>query len=131
MYRLKLPPWLVLLTPAIFILAVVVLVPLVLSLYSSFTAFQLTRPDSLYKWIGTFNYQKAAGDPNFWSAFGRTVLLLTIALNLEMLLGLGLGCIQLHLLLDDGLHKIFLLFLLLFLLFLPLWWFLFHHFFLR
>lgn len=91
MYRLKLPPWLVLLTPAIFILAVVVLVPLVLSLYSSFTAFQLTRPDSLYKWIGTFNYQKAAGDPNFWSAFGRTVLLLTIALNLEMLLGLGLA----------------------------------------
>jgi len=91
MYRQKLPPWLVLLTPAIMILAVVVLIPLVLSLYSSFTAFQLTRPDSIWNWIGTFNYQKAAGDANFWRAFGRTVLLLTLALNLEMLLGLGLA----------------------------------------
>lgn len=31
------------------------------------------------------------GDGQFWSAFGRTVLLLTVALNLEMLLGLGLA----------------------------------------
>ncbi|RID91097.1 sugar ABC transporter permease [Gemmobacter lutimaris] len=91
MSRLKLPPWLVLLLPAIIILMAVVLVPLVLSFYSSFTAYQLTRPDSLTKWIGTFNYRKAAGDANFWWAFGRTVLLLTIALNLEMLLGLGLA----------------------------------------
>ncbi len=89
--RLRLPPWLVLLLPAIIILAAVVLVPLVLSFYSSFTAYQLTRPETLWKWIGTFNYQKAAGDPNFWWAFGRTVVLLTIALNLEMLLGLGLA----------------------------------------
>lgn len=91
MSRLKLPPWLVLLLPAIIILMAVVLVPLVLSFYSSFTAYQLTRPDSLTKWVGTFNYRKAAGDANFWWAFGRTVLLLTIALNLEMLLGLGLA----------------------------------------
>jgi multiple sugar transport system permease protein len=89
--RLKLPPWLVLLLPALIILSAVVLVPLVLSFYSSFTAYQLTRPETLWKWIGTFNYQKAAGDPNFWWAFGRTVVLLTIALNLEMLLGLGLA----------------------------------------
>lgn len=91
MYRTKMPPWLVLLTPAFVILALVVGVPLLLSLYSSFTAFQLTRPDSLFRWIGTFNYAKAAGDPNFWWAFGRTVLLLTLALNIEMLLGLGLA----------------------------------------
>ena len=78
MTRLRLPPWLVLLLPAIIILAAVVLVPLVLSFYSSFTAYQLTRPETLWKWIGTFNYRKAAGDANFWWAFGRTVLLLTI-----------------------------------------------------
>ena len=91
MSRLKFPPWLVLLMPAIVILSVVVVVPLILSLYSSFTAFQLTRPESLYRWVGSFNYVKAASDANFWSAFGRTVLLLTLALNLEMLLGLGLA----------------------------------------
>ena len=91
MYRMRLPPWLVLLMPAFVILLAVVAIPLVLSLYSSFTAFQLTRPETITKWIGTFNYEKAIGDANFWSAFGRTVLLLTVALNLEMLLGLGLA----------------------------------------
>lgn len=77
--------------PAFVILLAVVTIPLVLSLYSSFTAFQLTRPETITRWIGTFNYEKAIGDANFWSAFGRTVLLLTVALNLEMLLGLGLA----------------------------------------
>lgn len=77
--------------PAIIILLAVVLIPLVLSLYSSFTPYKLTRPDSLYRWIGTFNYEKAMGDAKFWAAFGRTVVLLTIALNLEMLIGLGLA----------------------------------------
>ena len=91
MTRPKLPQWLVLLLPAIILLAVVVMVPLLFSLYSSFTPYHLTRPDTLWKWIGTFNYQKAVGDANFWKAFGRTVVLLTIALNLEMLLGLGLA----------------------------------------
>ncbi len=87
----KFPPWLALLMPAIVLLAAVVLVPLVLSFYSSFTSYKLTKPDTLYNWIGTFNYQKAAGDIYFWTAFGRTVLLLTVALNLEMVLGLGLA----------------------------------------
>ena len=91
MYRMRLPPWLVLLMPAFVILLAVVTIPLVLSFYSSFTAFQLTRPETITRWIGTFNYEKAIGDANFWSAFGRTVLLLTVALNLEMLLGLGLA----------------------------------------
>ncbi len=87
----RLPPWLALLLPAIVILLVVVLVPLLLSLYSSFTPYRLTRPESLYKWIGEYNYVKVATDANFWMAFGRTVFLLTVALNLEMLLGLGLA----------------------------------------
>lgn len=91
MRRLSLPPWLVLLMPAIIIITAVVLIPLVLSFYSSFTAYQLTRPATLFKWLGMFNYVKAATDWNFWAAFGRTVLLLTIALNVEMLLGLGLA----------------------------------------
>ncbi|RCK42987.1 MULTISPECIES: carbohydrate ABC transporter permease [Thalassospira] len=91
MNRLKLPPWLVLLLPAIIILSAVVLIPLVLSLYSSFTSYRLTRPDSIFNWVGFFNYEKALTDVKFWAAFGRTVLLLTVALNLEMLFGLGLA----------------------------------------
>ncbi|WP_197919501.1 carbohydrate ABC transporter permease [Thiosulfatihalobacter marinus] len=91
MSRFRPPAWFVLLLPAIIILAAVVLVPLILSFYSSFTPYKLTRPETLYKWIGTFNYEKAMKSAHFWAAFGRTVLLLTIALNLEMLMGLGLA----------------------------------------
>lgn len=91
MYRSRIPPWLVLLSPAFIVLLLVVAIPLVLSFYSSFTAFQLTRPETITRWIGTFNYEKAVTDANFWAAFGRTLLLVTLALNLEMLLGLGLA----------------------------------------
>ncbi|KUF09907.1 carbohydrate ABC transporter permease [Pseudoponticoccus marisrubri] len=87
----RLPPHIVLLMPAVIVLAAVVLIPLVLSLYSSFTPFRLTRPDSIYQFIGFRNYERIFTDADFWIAFGRTVLLLTIALNLEMVLGLGLA----------------------------------------
>ncbi len=87
----KLPPWLLLILPAIIILAAVILIPLMFSLYSSFTSYRLTRPDTLFNWIGTFNYEKAVKSSVFWAAFGRTILFLTVALNLEMFLGLGLA----------------------------------------
>lgn len=83
--------WLVLLFPAFLIIAAVVLIPLIFSLYSSFTPYKLTKPSTLWRWIGTFNYEKILNDWKFWAAFGRTVLFLTIALNLEMVLGLGLA----------------------------------------
>jgi multiple sugar transport system permease protein len=66
-------------------------VPLVLSLYSSFTPFRLTKPESFFVFIGLRNYQAILTNRDFWYAFGRTVLLLTVALNLEMLLGLCLA----------------------------------------
>jgi multiple sugar transport system permease protein len=80
-----------LLMPAIVILAVTIAAPLLFSLYSSFTAYRLTRPETLWIFVGWRNYVNVFSDPVFWQAFGRTVLLLTIALNLEMLLGLGLA----------------------------------------
>jgi len=80
-----------LLMPAILVLSAVVALPLLLSLYSSFTAFRLTRPESIWIWISFRNYQNVLTDSGFWIAFGRTVLLLTLALNLEMLFGLGLA----------------------------------------
>ncbi|SDD18364.1 multiple sugar transport system permease protein [Paracoccus isoporae] len=87
----RLPPHLLLLLPAVLILAAIVVIPLGLSLWSSFTPFRLTRPDTMYDFIGLRNYARLLGDAQFWSAFGRTVLLLTVALNLEMVLGLGLA----------------------------------------
>ena len=69
-------------------MAAVILIPLIFSLYSSFTPYKLTRPSTLWRWVGTFNYEKILTDWKFWSAFGRTVLFLTIALNVQLLMGL-------------------------------------------
>ena len=83
-------PYLLLL-PAIVVILSVVLVPLLLSFWTSFTNYNLTKPDTLYNFIGLRNYQRLMGNTEFWWAFGRTFLFITIALNLEMLLGLGLA----------------------------------------
>jgi len=88
-FRVSAP--LLLLTPAVIVLVAMVAAPLIFSLYSSFTAFRLTRPESLWVVIGLRNYQNALTDPVFLTAFLRTVVLLTVALNLEMLFGLGLA----------------------------------------
>lgn len=87
----RLSPPTLLLLPAVIVLAAVVIVPLALSLYSSFTPFRLTRPDTFFTFIGLRNYARILSDWSFWAAFLRTVALLTVALNLEMLLGLGLA----------------------------------------
>jgi len=80
-----------LLLPAIVVLVATIALPLVFSFYTSFTAFRLTRPETLFTFVGMRNYVNAFTDPVFLTAFGRTILLLTIALNLEMLFGLGLA----------------------------------------
>jgi multiple sugar transport system permease protein len=80
-----------LLTPAFIVLAAVIILPLLFSLYSSFTPFRLTKPDSLFVFIGLRNYASVLTNREFWIAFARTVVLLTVALNVEMLLGLGLA----------------------------------------
>ncbi len=80
-----------LLTPAFIVLAAVIILPLAFSLYSSFTPFRLTKPETLYVFVGLRNYVSVLTNTDFWIAFGRTVLLLTVALNGEMFLGLGLA----------------------------------------
>lgn len=77
-----------LLLPAFVIIAAVVLIPLIFSLYTSFTGYRLVKPDTLWQWVGLRNYQRIFADVDFWWAFGRTVVFLTLALNLELVLGL-------------------------------------------
>ncbi|PYE88034.1 carbohydrate ABC transporter permease [Phyllobacterium leguminum] len=87
----RLPAPVLLLLPAIIVLVAVIVLPLLFSFYSSFTPFRLTRPDTLWTFIGIRNYVNVLSNWDFWVAFGRTILLLTIALNAEMFLGLGLA----------------------------------------
>ncbi|NRA86795.1 MAG: sugar ABC transporter permease [Rhizobiales bacterium] len=91
MTKRRLPEWFILVLPAIIVIALVVLIPLIFSLYSSFTSYKLTKPASLWNWIGTYNYEKILSDSKFWWAFLRTVIFLTIVLNVEMLLGLAIA----------------------------------------
>lgn len=91
MKLLRLPAPVLLLLPALVVLAAVIILPLALSLYSSFTPFRLTKPQTFFVFTGFTNYITVLTNWDFWVAFGRTVLLLTVALNLEMLLGLGLA----------------------------------------
>lgn len=82
---------LLLLSPAILTMLFVVALPLVFSLWTSLTPYKLTRPDTLYDFIGFRNYLRLFEDWDFWVVFGRTILFLTIALNVEFALGLGIA----------------------------------------
>ncbi len=83
-------PYLLLL-PALLVILSVVLAPLLVSFYSSLTGYVMTRPATLFQFVGLRNYQRLLGSEDFWWAFLRTFVFVTIALNLEMLLGLGLA----------------------------------------
>ncbi len=80
-------PYLLLL-PAIITILIVVLLPLVFSLYTSFTPYKITRPDSIWKFIGLRNYTRLFADADFWWIFLRTIFFLTVVLNVELILGL-------------------------------------------
>ena len=82
---------LLLLSPAILTILFVVAIPLVFSLYTSLTPYKLTRPETIERFIGFRNYERLFGDAKFWWAFGRTILFLAIALNVEFILGLGIA----------------------------------------
>jgi len=83
-------PYLLLL-PAILVILSVVLLPLLVSFWTSFTGYNLTKPATLFQFVGLRNYERLLGNADFWWAFGRTIVFITIALNLEMVLGLGLA----------------------------------------
>ena len=80
-----------LLSPAILTILFVVAIPLAFSLYTSLTPYRLTRPDSIGDFVGLRNYARLLDDADFWRAFGRTILFLAIAINVEFLLGLGIA----------------------------------------
>lgn len=80
-----------LLSPAILTILFVVAIPLAFSLYTSMTPYKLTKPDTINTFVGLRNYVRLFGDDKFWWAFGRTILFLAVALNLEFILGLGIA----------------------------------------
>jgi multiple sugar transport system permease protein len=96
---------LLLLLPSVIIVAVVIGFPMLYSLYISLTNFNLTTPKSI-EFIGFQNYITLLfHDSQFWKAFGRTVLFITLAVNIELILGLVIAQMMARLVRGKGLAR--------------------------
>ena len=67
-----------LILPSILAIGFVIIIPLIFSFYTSFTSYKLTRPDSLFNFVGFRNYERLIDNTKFWYAFGRTILFLAV-----------------------------------------------------
>jgi multiple sugar transport system permease protein len=78
-------------TPSLVVIAFIVIFPLLFSLYASLTSYYLLQPATLFNFIGFKNYRNLFSDVYFWQAFGRTILFLSVVVNMELFLGLGVA----------------------------------------
>ena len=81
------------LLPAILFILVILLFPLIYSLYVSFTPYELLKPNSLrFELAGALrNYQRLFADATFWKSVGNTIVFLFLSINLSYVIALGLS----------------------------------------
>lgn len=79
--RFSLTPYLFL-APALLVIAVFVLYPIVAVVYYSFTDYNIVTPP---EWIGLKNYQQLAQDPIFWQALRHSFIYLLVTPTLIVL----------------------------------------------
>ncbi|MCY4023845.1 MAG: sugar ABC transporter permease [Anaerolineaceae bacterium] len=81
------------LLPAILFILVILLFPLVYSLYVSFTPYELLKPNSLKFELARAlrNYQRLFADAIFWKSVGNTIVFLFLSINLSYVIALGLS----------------------------------------
>ena len=98
-----------LLMPSILIIVLIVGFPMLYSLYISFTNFNLVSPQHV-DFIGFQNYITfLTDDPLFWKSFGRTILFISLAVNIEFLLGLGIAQLMARAIRGQGLARTFMM----------------------
>ncbi|MHB8280159.1 MAG: carbohydrate ABC transporter permease [Candidatus Humimicrobiaceae bacterium] len=93
-----------LLLPAVILILFVVAIPMIYSLYLSFTNFTLIKSTG-YKFIGINNYITLFKDPIFWRSFANTLIYITIAVNVEFLLGLVIANMMSHVIRGQGILR--------------------------
>ncbi|HEV8489491.1 MAG TPA: sugar ABC transporter permease [Candidatus Limnocylindrales bacterium] len=79
--RLTATPYLFL-TPALIVIGVFVLYPILSVVYYSFTDYDIVRPPV---WVGLENYERLLGDPTFWKALGNSIIYLVATPTLIVL----------------------------------------------
>ena len=77
--------------PTIFLLLAVNIVPLIWTIYLSFTNYRANRPNAEVKWIGTRNYERILTDADIWLTMQATAHFLFWTILLQVLLGFALA----------------------------------------
>jgi multiple sugar transport system permease protein len=75
--------------PAIFLLLLIGIFPLIYALIVSFQGITMTDADTSFQ--GFNNYRQLFGDKRLWWSLAHTVLIIVIALPLELILGLAMA----------------------------------------
>ena len=86
--RLTATPYLFL-APALLLIGVFVVYPILSVIYYSFTDYSISTPPV---WIGTENYEKLIGDPTFWLALTHSLVYLVVT-PILIVLSIGLAII--------------------------------------
>jgi putative chitobiose transport system permease protein len=86
--RRRLIPYLFL-APALVLLAIFVVYPIIAVVYYSFTDFSISTPPV---WVGTANYEKLINDPTFWLSVQHSVIYLLVT-PILIVLSIGLAII--------------------------------------
>ena len=91
------------LLPSIVLLVAVIGAPMIYSLYISVTNYTLTQPS--HEFVGMKNYITLFHDPLFWDSFKRTIIFISLAVNIEFLLGLLLAQLMARAVWGQGLAR--------------------------
>jgi multiple sugar transport system permease protein len=86
-------PWL-LIAPSLLVIAIIIIYPVLYSIYVSFTPFHLLRPEQTFVFTVDKmwdNYIRLAKDDVFWRSMRNTVLFLAVTVNLSYFIALGLS----------------------------------------
>ncbi len=83
-----------LITPTLLVIGMVVIYPMLYSVYVSFTPFHLLRPDTTFVFSTDTmfrNYGRLLGDDVFWRSLRNTVIFLAASVNISFVLALGVS----------------------------------------
>ena len=78
------------LAPALIVLFVVTILPFIFLIATSFTPYDLTKPDSL-RYVGSLNYTELVRDDRFWNSVWVQARLSLWTVSLQLLIGLVLA----------------------------------------
>ncbi|THF70205.1 sugar ABC transporter permease [Deinococcus sp. Arct2-2] len=81
----------VFLAPAVLVLAVVGIYPLIFAAWVSLHTYLLAQPNIPHDFVWLSNYLTVLKDGSFWGAIGRTLLYLGVSLPIQIALGLGIA----------------------------------------